>query len=88
MAALPRCELPVRRVLIIGMAAYIVMRLWSGLYFIPEMLAFQKIPLDAAASAELSGRVSKWTFWTWFIEPLDFASLLCFLLALYELKEF
>jgi hypothetical protein len=80
-------EVPVRRLLLIGVAAYIVMRLWSGLYFIPEMLAFQKIPLDAAPSAELSARVSKWTFWTWFREPLDFMSLLCFLLALYELKE-
>jgi hypothetical protein len=80
-------EVPVRRLLLIGVAAYIVMRLWSALYFIPEMLAFQKIPLDAAPSAELSTRVSKWTFWTWFREPLDFVSLLCFLLALHELKE-
>ena len=80
-------DIPVRRLLLLGLGAYIVMRVWSGAYFIPEMLAFQKIPLDAAPSAELTARVSKWTFWTWFREPLDFVSFLCFLLALYELKN-
>jgi hypothetical protein len=76
----------VRRLLLIGLGSYIVMRVWSGLYFIPEMLAFQKIPLDAAPSAELSARVSKWNFWSRFREPLDVVAFLCFLLALYEVK--
>jgi len=76
----------VRRLLLIGLGSYIVMRVWSGLYFIPEMLAFQKIPLDTAPSAELSARVSKWNFWSWFREPLDAVAFLCFLLALYEMK--
>jgi hypothetical protein len=75
----------VRRLLLIALASYIVMRVWSGLFFIPEMLKFQKIPLDAAPSAELSARVANWTFWTWFREPLDMISLLCSLLALYRL---
>jgi hypothetical protein len=61
------------------------MRVWSGLYFIPEMLAFQKVPLDSPASAELSARVANWGFWTIFREPLDIISFLCFLLALYWL---
>ena len=73
----------VRLFLIAGFVSYIVMRVWSGFYFIPEMLSFQKIPLDAAPSAELSARVAKWTFWTWFREPLDIISFLCFLLSLY-----
>lgn len=77
----------VRRFVLVGLGSYIVMRVWSGLYFIPEMLAFQKIPLDAPPSAELSARVAKWTFWTWFREPLDVVSFLCFLLALYQLKK-
>lgn len=76
----------VRLLLLLGLASYIVMRVWSGLYFIPEMLAFQKIPLDSAPSAELSARVAKWTFWTWFREPLDVVSFLCWLSALYRLK--
>jgi len=80
-------DIHVRRLLLIGLGSYVVMRVWSGLYFIPEMLAFQKVPLDAAPSAELSARVAKWTFWTWFGEPLDVVSFLCFLLALYNLRK-
>src|SRR6267143_6757700 len=30
----------VRLLLLIGLASYVVMRVWSGLFFIPEMLAF------------------------------------------------
>ncbi len=78
----------VRRLLLIGLASYAIMRVWSGLFFIREMLAFQKIPPDSAPSAELSARVARWTYWTWFREPLDMISLLCFLLALYWLERF
>ena len=80
-------EPKVRRLLLFGLGSYIVMRVWSGLYFIPEMLAFQKIPLDSAPSTELSARVESWTFWTVFREPLDVISFLCFLLALYWLRR-
>jgi hypothetical protein len=76
-----------RRYVLVGLGLYIVMRVWSGWYFIPEMLAFQRIPPDAQPSAELSARVAKWTLWTWFREPLDFLSFLCFLLALSNLKK-
>src|SRR5215475_9377106 len=76
-------EPKVRRLLLFGLGSYIVMRVWSGLYFIPEMLAFQKIPLDEAPSAALSARVSRWTFWTWWREPLDLLSFVCALLAVY-----
>ena len=76
-----------RRLLLIGLGSYIVMRVWSGLYFIREMLAFQKISLDSPPSAELSARVASWTFWTWFREPLDLISLVCFLLALSWLRR-
>ena len=71
--------------LLIGLASYLVMRVWSGLFFIREMLAFQKIPPDSAPSPELSARVARWTYWTWFREPLDAISLQCFLVALYWL---
>jgi hypothetical protein len=77
----------VRRLLLIALGSYIVMRVWSALFFIPEMLAFQKVPLDSAPSAELSARVSRWTFWTWYRESLDIISFLCSLLALYWLKR-
>lgn len=80
-------DVTVRRLLLVALASYIVMRVWSGLYFIPEMIAFQKVPLDSAPSAELAGRVSRWRFWTWFREPLDIISFLFSLLALYSLKR-
>ena len=76
-----------RRLVLIALASYIVMRTWSAVFFIPEMLAFQTVPLDSTPSAELSARVSRWTFWTWFREPLDVVSLLCALLALHRLRR-
>jgi hypothetical protein len=72
---------------LIGLGSYVIMRVWSGLFFIPEMLAFQKVPIDAAASLELTARVARWTFWTWFREPLDALSFLSFLLALFGLER-
>ena len=80
-------DVTVRRLLLIGVASYMIMRVWSALFFIREMLAFQKIPLDSAPSAELSARVARWTYWTWFREPLDIISFLCSLLALYWLER-
>ena len=80
-------EPTVRCLLLVALVSYIVMRVWSGLFFIPEMLAFQKVPLDEAPSVELSARVSRWTFWTWFREPLDVISFVCALLAVYWLKR-
>jgi hypothetical protein len=77
----------VRCLLLVTLVSYIVMRVWSRLFFIPEMLAFQKVPLDEAPSAALAARVSRWTFWTWFREPLDVLSFVCALLALYWLKR-
>jgi hypothetical protein len=69
-------DMTVRRLLLAGLASYIIMRVWSGLFFIREMLAFQKIPPDSAPSPELSAQVARWTYWTWFREPLDMISLL------------
>lgn len=77
----------VRRCLLIALASYIVMRVWSGLFSIPEMLAFQQVPVESAPSAELAARVSRWTFWSWFREPLDILSFLFSLLALQSLKS-
>jgi len=78
-------DAPVHRLLLAGTASYVVMRAWSGFYFIREMLAFQRIPLDSPPTAALSARVARWTFWSWFREPLDVISLLCSLLALYQI---
>ena len=57
-------DMTVRRLLLVALVCYIVMRVWSFLFFIPEMLAFQNVPLDSAPSADLAARVSRWTFRT------------------------
>jgi hypothetical protein len=80
-------ERKVRYLLLFGLASYIIMRVWSALFFIREMLEFQKVPLDSQPSAELSARVANWIFWSWFREPLDIITFLCFLLALYWLNR-
>jgi len=79
-------DMTVRRLLLVALVCYIVMRVWSFLFFIPEMLAFQNVPLDSAhpPSSRLgspdghSGR---------FREPLDIISFLFSLLALYSLNR-
>jgi hypothetical protein len=78
-------QIRVRRLLLIGLGSYVGMRVWSALFFIPEMLEFQQVPLDSPPSAELLAKVARWTSWTWFREPLDIISFLCFLLALFRL---
>jgi len=78
-------EARVRRPLLIGLGAYVIMRVWSAFFFISEMLAFQRVALDAPASPELAARVARWTFWTWFREPLDVTAFVSFLLALFRL---
>jgi len=80
-------QIAVRRRLLLGLGSYIAMRVWSALFFIPAMLEFQKVPIDSPPSAELSARVASWTFWTWFREPLDIISFVCFLLAFSWLKR-
>ena len=76
-----------RRWLLAGAASYVVMRPWSAVFFIPEMLAFQQIPAAGPPSPELDTRVASWIFWTVFREPLDVFSFLCALLALHWFKR-
>jgi hypothetical protein len=66
-----------RNLILIGIGCYVVMRVWSGFYFIPEMLSFQKIPLDSAPTTELTSKVSKWARLSWFREPLDLGLFFC-----------
>jgi hypothetical protein len=80
-------DLRVRRILMVGTASYVAMRVWSGLFFIPEMLAFHQIPLNSLPSAELNARVERWTALTLWREPLDVLSFLCFLLAFFWLER-
>jgi hypothetical protein len=80
-------DITVRDLLFVGLASYTIMRVWSGMFFIREMLAFQKIPLNSAPSTELSMRVARWTYWTWYREPLDIITFVCSLLALFGVNR-
>jgi hypothetical protein len=71
-----------RKLIVIALISYVVMRAWSFAYFIPEMLRFQTVPLDQPHSAALLDRVSRWTRLTWFREPLDLITQFCRLIAL------
>ncbi len=71
-----------RQLILIALISYVVMRVWSFAYFIPEMLRFQTVPLDQPQSAGLLNRVSRWTRLTWFREPLDLITYFCLLIAL------
>lgn len=76
-------RIPTRRTLIfVALGSYAVMRAWSFIYFIPEMLEFQKIALDSAKSDDLIGRVSKWKLLTYWRTPLDLVSFFCVTWAL------
>jgi hypothetical protein len=71
-----------RKLIVIALISYVVMRAWSFAYFIPEMLRFQNVPLDQPRNAALLDRVSRWTRLTWFREPLDLITQICLLVAL------
>ena len=79
-------DLRVRSVLLTGLASYTILRLWSGLFFIRELLAFQENPSYSVSAAKFYARVAESTYWTWFRGPLSVVCFLCVLLALYWLK--
>nr|WP_295905554.1 hypothetical protein [uncultured Bdellovibrio sp.] len=63
-----------RTFLLISLGSYVIMRGWSFLYFIPEMLSFQKIATNSPPSEELMNRVSTWKTLTYWRTPLDLIS--------------
>ncbi|MEK6774096.1 MAG: hypothetical protein AABY64_09150 [Bdellovibrionota bacterium] len=72
-----------RRTLIIAaIVSYGIMRAWSFAYFIPEMLSFQKVPLDSGLTDELMIRVERWKNLSWWRSPLDLISFMSLVWAL------
>ena len=71
-----------RTLILVALASYIVMRVWSAFYFIPEMLRFQQIPVESEATQQLLSRANRWTRLSWFREPLDLITQVCLLVAL------
>lgn len=78
-------DLNVRHLLLVGFVLSDHACLERRVYFIREMLGFQKIPPNSPQSSELSARVARWKYWSWVREPLELLSFWCFLLAVYEL---
>lgn len=71
-----------RAFVIVALSSYALMRAWSFAYFIPEMLRFQKVPIDQPQTAALLDRVRAWTRLTWLREPLDLVTQVSLLIAL------
>lgn len=63
-----------RTFVLIALGSYIVMRVWSFWYFIPEMLSFQQTLLGSPANEDLVARVSTWKALTHWRAPLDIIS--------------
>jgi hypothetical protein len=70
---------PKRTLIVCAAMSYLLMRAWSFIYFIPEMLRFQRIPLNEPPTEELRARVRLWTTHTWGRHILDLVTY-CFLL--------
>lgn len=44
--------------ILIGLGVYVIIRFWSGKYFIPEMHLFQRVSFSSSPSDELTLRVA------------------------------
>lgn len=54
----------VRNHLVMAIGIFFLSGVLSGTYFIKEIIAFTRIPVDAPSTAELVGRVKFWLRWT------------------------
>jgi hypothetical protein len=62
----------VRSHLIMAIVSFGLAGALSGIYFIKEIIAFTKIPVDAPSTPELLGRVKFWLKWTSLRDILQF----------------
>jgi hypothetical protein len=57
---------PRRRTLILaGLGVHVLVRVWTFLYFVPEIMAFTTTATDGAYSTELAARVAMWGALGW-----------------------
>ncbi len=55
---------PRRRMLLLtGLGVHIVMRVWTLLYFVPEITQFMATDPNSPSSPELADRVARWERW-------------------------
>jgi hypothetical protein len=70
-----------RTLLLIGLGVHLVMRAWTFVYFVPEILAFMSIPPEGPSSAELAARARLWGALGWVRRVLIAATSVLVLLA-------
>jgi hypothetical protein len=74
---------PRRRTLILaGLGVRVLVRVWTFLYFVPEITQFMVTPRDGPFSPELAARVSLWGTLGWVRRALIAAISIILLLAL------
>ena len=73
---------PRRKLILISFAIYIVVIVVSSLYFIPELVAFQRSPESSLTPAEWLARGRRWQRLSWIRGAVMYAGILPLLIAL------
>ena len=75
----------IRNYLIFAGVSYQIVIVVTMVYFVKEIMAFQKIPVDAPLTNELQHRVNKWYKWTIVRNILQGIAFVFLMLALFQL---
>ena len=68
-------RIPERRMFIVSAAViYYAMRIWSYIYFVPNIFEFGAMPAGGPFSAELVERFRLWVSLSWFRAAIDIAT--------------
>lgn len=73
---------PRRKLILISFAIYIAVIVVSQVYFIPELVVFQRSPESSLSRAEWSARGQRWQRLSWIRGAIMYAGILPLLLAL------
>ena len=80
-------QLPeVRNYLIASISCFALTGILSGIYFVKEVIAFSKIPVDVPATPELLGRIKFWLRWTTVRDVLQFLAAIFVTIAYINFK--
>ena len=78
---------PRRKLILISFATYIVVIVISQIYFIPELVAFQRSPESSLLPAEWLARGQRWQRLSWIRAAVCYAAFVPLLLALTKPAE-
>ena len=71
-----------RSLILVGLGIHVLVRVWTFLYFVPEIMAFSSIPPDGVYSPELAARTAMWGTLGWLRRALIALDSVVLLLAL------